>query len=100
MALQGIRHVELGTLSPGKRITQLTPSLQMYEIWSSSRDHDDARRLSREMATIIQWTRLKEAELERAREAHTQSMLAISSVLGIVPKNATPPLLAGKNKKR
>ncbi|KAL0639662.1 hypothetical protein Q9L58_001229 [Maublancomyces gigas] len=72
----------------------------MYEIWSSSRDHDDARRLSREMATIIQWTRLKEADLERAREAHTQSMLAISSVLGIVPKNATPPLLSGKNKKR
>lgn len=85
---------------PGKGTAQLIPNLQMYEIWSSSRDHDDARRLSREMTTIIQWTRLKEADLERAREAHTQSMLAISSVLGIVPKNATPPLSLSKNKKR
>lgn len=79
--------------------TKLMLGLQMYEIWSSSRDHNDTHRLSREMATIIQWTRLKEADLERAREAHTQSMLAISSVLGIIPKNATPPLLGGKGKK-
>lgn len=73
---------------------------QMYEIWSSSRDRDDTRRLSQEMGTIIQWTKLKEADLERAREAHTQSMLAISSVLGIMPKNATPPPSVSKNKKR
>lgn len=63
----------------------------MYGIWSSSRDRNDIGRLSREMATIIQWTKLKEADLERAREAHTQSMLAISTVLGIIPKNNTPP---------
>lgn len=69
----------------------------MYEIWSSSRDRNDIGRLSREMSTIMHWTQLKEADLERAREAHTQSMLAISSVLGIIPKNNTPP--AGERKK-
>lgn len=63
----------------------------MYEIWSTSRDRDDTRRLSREMATMVQWTKMKEAELERAREEHTESMLAISSVLGIAPKSGTPP---------
>lgn len=92
--------MELGTLPPPKRDNmELMLDSQMYEIWSSSRDHSDTHRLRREMATIIQWTRLKEADLERAREAHTQSMLAISSVLGIIPKNPTPPLPGNKGKK-
>ncbi|KAL7269292.1 hypothetical protein RUND412_008049 [Rhizina undulata] len=69
----------------------------MYKIWASSRSRDDTHRLSQEMATIVQWAKLKEQELERARVSHTESMLAISTVLGIAPKGTTPPQ---KNKKR
>ncbi|RPA93860.1 hypothetical protein L873DRAFT_1615166, partial [Choiromyces venosus 120613-1] len=61
----------------------------LYELWSTSHNHEETQRLGREMATLIRWAGLKEEELERAREQHRESMLAISGVLGIVPRGVS-----------
>lgn len=55
-------------------------------MWSTSHNQEETQRLGREMATLVRWAVIKEGELERAREEHRESMLAISGVLGIVPK--------------
>jgi len=65
----------------------------LYEIWATFRSQSDNIRLSREMATIVNWTQLKETEVERARIQHTEDMRKISSVLGL-PSNFSYP--AGK----